>query len=284
MFIDPHASHAIQDALDSCREAVYERLVAEAEVTETEATGAREQVGHMVDAARAHAEDIQQMLDGIEDDGGLPQVVAEQSREMRDYLEDVQERLDHVVRLAETAAEACRSIQRIGNRVEQVSMSARILGISANVEASRLTQQSAFGTIASEMTNLAESIEQANDETATVVTRLLQLLPEVRGEAADLHAETQRVCGSMDARATELQRQQTLLSRALSACRAAGRQRLPAVLEASERALQHLGVHDEVSRRLYRIDVRLWNLRVSVLKRLGLDTPDAEPVAATNPS
>lgn len=276
MTTDPQIVSTIQEDLDSCREAVYNRLAAENEVTETEVLAIGTEVSTIVREARAHVDDIAEALDGLDADGGLPIVVEEQARDLGVFLTEVRNRLEHFQELTDRAAEKCDRISEIGAQIDLVSMAVRILAISANVEAARLPEGGGFTVIANEMTRLAERIEASNDEVSDVVTHLMQMLPEIGAEAKDLRDKTNQIAERLEQRSEELRRGGEMLSTALDACRIAGERRMPPIVEASKRVVAHLGFQDPVRQRLLRIDAALRLLRVKVMKTLGAGEEVAE--------
>jgi|GEM_PF-5016953 len=265
------ADAATLDAVDAVSANIHANVQAARSQMEHGVLAVGESIERVVDTTRQYESEVRQSLEGLQSEGGLGSLLVSIQGAMGQFDETLQADLGGLQSNIDEARLLAKAISTVGARIDEISMSTRVLAVNARLEAARSSDGESFGVIADEMRVLNQQVQSANTEMKAVAQRLQELLPHIS-----------QTCGGVKTRATTLNTSLTEYSRgaldeesklrsALETTLDVGKRRVGEICAESMSAATLLAFHDPTAKALAEVDGHLGRLR-----RILVEGPGAE--------
>lgn len=165
--------------------------------------------------ARAHVAQLQNLSSQFSEhaDDSIASNVNALSEGVRAVRFDLLERAERQVQGVARAQGWTQDIMRLGQSINEIAASARILTFNARVESARIGEQGkGFAVIAQSIQDLAAQIRAANQSVTALVQRLASSLPE-------LHTEAQAIANTITHDTSRIEQQLGVVHHAVEAAR-----------------------------------------------------------------
>jgi len=239
---------AVASALAEFRESVDSRVERASETAEEGVLIAGKSIDIIFREARAAA-NLGQGRGGDGTDIGA--LAARQSEHVQSYVEQLAEVLDNQAVATRQAMKQSATISEAGIRINDIATSVSVLGLNAQIEASRLgAAGSGFNVIAAEMHELGKQVALANAMIGELATNLAAALPELLRNG-DRMKEKSREFTAVLARDIRLMEEANRRTEdSLRAAHIETERRLERIRQASNEALSALQFHDPMVQHL----------------------------------
>lgn len=269
------AEHLLEEA----RRDVLGRIKGVNETSEREVLAVGGTLQAIVTESQEQVRDLKRTLALLSGGGsrvGVPQLAAQQSHSVRDYLEKMGSIMAAHDRTVKGAEAASQRIADIGRSVEKVAFQARLLSLNAAIEAARLGGHgSAFGVLAEEMTRLSTEMDGANRQVRDLAQSLLGSLPEISKQSEDMRGAASDFSEHVRRGLTDLEQSSREFEASVTEALTRGDERSARVVSSSQDALSHLSFQDACAQRLLSVDAVLRRLAGGVRDMLADPSADA---------
>ena len=262
-------AHLILEGLAELRRKVQERVRESNATTEREVMSAADAAGRVVTVASRHIQDLQKLISLVQDQQAASfdhsSSADARLKEISTRVEMQQSSARQAIAQAEKIAEVARTVQKLANR-------ANILSLNARIEAARAGRGAeGFAVIANEMKQLSASINVANVSIGGLAGDLHSSLPGLAEQAGEIRQLSGRLSSELTENLTAIRDRASSLNSEVSRALSGSDQALEEIMRASQDVLSHLQFQDTVAQGLGRMDGWLHDAEVRSAQALGAD-------------